>query len=581
MDHLGVFSSTRLMPAVAGAVQGTVYWLVYEYWPESSEARPAVLGLVVLITVFALAIQFVWSGSDHKRFLWVVTPIAVVFALCTVWIQRQIPSEDASYFGDELRMMTWLVAAPMALYVIAPYVQIYQSTGRFRFAYDRLFFHSWCNAFIALTGVLYAVIFWAIILLWARLFVAVGIDLFHQIFTSAPFVWIATMLLIAIGVTSGRDNERTIETARRAVLEVFRFLVPLLAAVVLLFAGTLVLVGLEPLWGTGYASYLLLSLIVLAVLFVNAVVEDAGSDPPISRWVRRLVDSSVIVLPVLAGLTIYSLGVRIAQYGLSPERFLGAIVAGIMTLYSTGYAIAVLRRSGPWMRGIRGTNVALSAVLIATALLVHSPILDPLAWSARHQCARLVSGQADPESFDYAFLRFRLGHRGAKALSELEEIEGHPQVSSIRAGIRSAREAQYYAPEERDRVRVTAEHLVPVPGLESVPEGLVDHLNASSAHRARRAECVRQPCEVFAIDLDGDSAPEHCVAFSFSIECHGFRNGGWQWVGFLAPMLRDRGGWDDVHRDLRAGGAAPVPPRWADVQIGDRVYRFQPDLTDE
>ena len=115
---------------------------------------------------------------------------------------------------------------------------------------------------------------------------------------------------------------------------------------------------------------------------------------------------------VLAGLAIR---LRIQQYGLTPERVYVTVLIGIASGYALGYVGALLWRGPTWLAGIRRVNVPLALGVALLGVLLHTPWLDPLRWSARSQYARLAAGDVDAAVFDYAFLRFKLGQVGAVA----------------------------------------------------------------------------------------------------------------------------------------------------------------------
>ena len=125
--------------------QGLVFWSVHTWWPEAEPLRAAAMGAVSFAVVAGLATQFAWTGRDRVRLLTITGLTGAVFALCAMWVWLQIPPRSAPNAGDGDRVRSWWVAAFVALYALGPYLQVYQRTGRPRFAYGDLFFHCWCN----------------------------------------------------------------------------------------------------------------------------------------------------------------------------------------------------------------------------------------------------------------------------------------------------------------------------------------------------------------------------------------------------------------------------------------------------
>ena len=579
----------RLVLAAIGLAQGVVYWLAYRYWPAEGPAGAFAIAPVVFVAVAGTAAQFAWTGRDRRRLTGIAALTGAAFAIVAFWVWWQIPAMGAAtYRGDQSRTSSWWPAALIALYALGPYVQIFQRTGRFRFPYADLFFHSWCNFFIGAMGQVFVGVFWALIRLWGALFGLLGIEFFAHVFNSSWFNALALPAVFGYGVARGRESARITESARSAALAVFRFLLPLLAVIGLLFLVSLPFTGLAPLWATRRAAWILLTMVALTLLFVNAVFEDGVGEPPYVPVVRFGVEATILALPIFAGLGLQALSLRIDQYGLTPERFKGLVVGAVLGVYALGYAVAVLVRRGPWLGALRPVNVALSFVVASVALLLHTPVLDPPAWSARAQLARLVSGRADAEKFDYAYLRFFLGRVGFETLARIEGLEADPRREIMRAGVRLARDLKGYdyrygTQEVADVLR--GEHLVLGAGLEAAPEDLVPRI-AADLTRSERENCVRErTCCLFAVDLNADGTAEYCLLLRslsrYQAPCWEHGEQGWRRLGRLRPWNEAEASEavvspPDLADRLGATGAQAVPSRYVDVQIGDARFRLQP-----
>ena len=77
--------------------------------------------------------------------------------------------------------------------------------------------------------------------------------------------------------------------------------------IVLSFLAILPFTGLALLWATKWASSILLALLLLILLFVNAVFQDGKGTRPYGTLVRRGVEAMLMAMPILVGLTIYSM----------------------------------------------------------------------------------------------------------------------------------------------------------------------------------------------------------------------------------------------------------------------------------
>jgi hypothetical protein len=569
--------------ASTGLVQGCVYFLAHEAWPEDPTAKALIVAPVFFVSVAAAIVHLAWTGTAIKRLATLAAVIPAVFAILGFWVWSHVPAAAAPYRLDESRIPLSIAGTVLAVYVLLPFVQIYQKTGRRTYPYSELFQHSWTNIYILAIGGAVAWAFWIIIVLWFQLFKLIDITLFEDVFTHTAFVSMALAAVFGYGVALGRESERVTSTLRSLTLVILRTLMPLLALIALLFLVSLPFTGLQPLWDTGHASAVLLSLIGLTILLSNGVYQDGTGDLPYERWVRHGVEAALLGLPIYAGITFYALALRIAQYGLSPSRFYGVLLTTWAALYAIGYAAAVLKRRGKWMEPVQRVNMTMAWVLVTSALAAHTPILDPVAWSARNQFARLAEGRVAAQEFDYAFLRFRLGRAGWERLAELEQLTEHPEFAAIRDGVAVAREAESYRElATRATVLLTEDDLELIALAEGFPQGLVSFV-ATDITRDQTNGCIEgRNCVVFPAALDGDGDNEYVVVLSggtdYAILAYDrTEDGAWQRIGRLTRLgpdgeLPER----EVFLDsLRLLGFTPVEVPYRDLEVGEIRLRLR------
>jgi hypothetical protein len=252
-----------------------------------------------------------------------------------------------------------------------------------------------------------------------------------------------------------------------------------------------------------------------------------------------------------------------------------AVLAGVLSLYALGYAGAVLLQGSPWLPRLRPVNLALAWVVIALALLLHTPGGDPLAWSLRDQLERLRSGRVQPEEFDYAYLRFSLGREGYEALEALAAAAPPGSVARTRTQ-RALEVDSYWNWEQKRRPRRFAR----VPEDAPWPPGLEEALKASGYVPLGWCTGTGR-CLVFDRDLDGDGRDEAVVAMGagravrmavFAVDPEHVH--GWRLLGSLESVgsccLEP-----DEQMDLVAEGRVElVPPGERDLLVGDSRFRL-------
>ncbi len=582
-SQLSVSHKTRLVLAGTGLVQGFVYYLAHEFWPDDPTAVALTVAPVFFVSVAAVIIHLSWTGSDLKRLATVTSVVSAVFAVLAFWVWRQVPGEGALYQNDDAGMPTLILGAAMAVYVLLPFIQIYQKSGKREYPYVDLFSHSWNNFYILAIGGLLVGSFWSIIFLWYELFKLIDITFFEDVFTHAAFVSMGLTTVFGYGVALGREREKITNTLRGITIAVFRTLMPLLALIALLFLVSLPFTGLQPLWDTGHASAVLLSLVGLTILFLNGVYQDGTGDPPYDRRVRIGVGAAIVGLPIFTGIAFYALTLRIGQYGLTPGRLYGVLFTLVAALYAIGYAIAVFRRRGAWMGTVQQVNMGMSWVVVACVIAVHTPLLDPLTLSADNQISRLSQEKVDAREFDYGFMRFRLGHAGYDRLAEMEQLNDHPQVTLIRERIENTRAAESYREVlAQPTILLTMDEIGLLYPEHTLPEGLFQFM-ASNITRDQTRDCKEESdCLIAPVALDDDNDYEYLFILSglndYEILAYDRNSEGeWERIGEMHRVgldleLPNRPAFLDT-RGLQ--GAMPVEIPWRDLEIGGIRLRLE------
>ena len=505
----------RFVLAIVGLLQGLAVWIVIRIEPQEPLEQAVCYGILAWILSSGLLFQFASGGKDHRRLSAVVMGLGVPFALLTYHVVGQLPLNGAPYQGDGMRVASWCLASMLALYILLPYLQIYQRSGKAAFPYQELYRHSWNNFFLAVLGWFYVGVYWALVRMFAWLFKALGIVVIQELISKTSFITITTGIMGGVGVALAKEHAQIITTLRSIAATLFRSLTPLLVVIVLSFLATLPITGLTPLWDTKWASSILLALLLLILLFMNAVFQDGEGSHPYGPVLRRGVEAMLMAMPILVGLTLYSMNLRIEQYGFTPARYYAMVFAIVLGGYGAGYAWSACRTTSPWLGGIRRFNVALSFVVLGLAFAFHSPLMDPLKRSAEDQEHRFLSGKVDVANFDFGTMRFDLGHHGQAVLDRLAQLTAHPEYQQIAKRLDKLKNIKHKW-EWTNRVPVVtseeilskltvspSDHILPTEVLSSIQGQSNRHLfnGCTTTHR----------CDIVAGQWDDD--PEHEYVF--------------------------------------------------------------------
>jgi hypothetical protein len=171
------------------------------------------------------------------------------------------------------------------------------------------------------------------------------------------------------------------------------------------------------------ATPVLLACAVGCLVLANSIMRDedaAMSRNRVLRVVAMVLAAGVLPLALFAAV---SMGIRIDQHGLSPERIWGLIAVTVAVAYGVAYAAGLALGRGDWAPRLRNANLNLAAATCVLALVLALPLWDFGAISARNQVARLEAGKVSAEEFDYTALRWDFGDAGRRALARLAERE--------------------------------------------------------------------------------------------------------------------------------------------------------------
>ena len=233
--------------------------------------------------------------------------------------------------------------------------------------------------------------------------------------------WFTALLLgAAFGAGLGllRDRGAIISALQRVAMLVLRVLAPVVAAAILVFLAALPFTGLAPLWSTGGTTPIMLAGALLALFLANAVVGDDPRDETRSAILGISAAALGLLLLPMVGIAAFSTGLRVRQYGLSPDRLWALTFIAVAGITAIAYAIAIIGRRG-WFTRLRCANLRLAFVLAGIALLLSTPLLGFERIATAHQLARLANGRVSAETFDYKALWFDYGPPGRDAIKRL------------------------------------------------------------------------------------------------------------------------------------------------------------------
>jgi hypothetical protein len=370
--------------------------------------------LVLGVTLGAVLIGFTIKQNDWLAPLAFGVVLGAAAGLVTWWNG----SPSAWSQGEIWRTMSLLLAVAIA----APLFQAVRDESAWRPSYPTVYDHLWAN--VVLWCACWAFVLLVFLMSWllAGLFQLIKINLLHDLLEKN---WFCRALIgLAFGSALGvlREHDAVVRTLQRVITTLLAVLAPALAIGLGLFLLALPFTGVKALWdATSATTPLLLACAAGALIFCNDVIGAREADErrnPLLRYSAMLL--AAVILP-LGGLATVATGLRISQYGYTPERLWAMVFVTIACLWGAAYLVALVRGRMRWAERVRPTNLVLAAIVCVLGLVLATPLISFNRISTDDQLARLESGKIPAAKFDWAALAFDFGKPGRDALERLRK----------------------------------------------------------------------------------------------------------------------------------------------------------------
>ncbi|QXQ04822.1 DUF4153 domain-containing protein [Sphingosinicellaceae bacterium] len=453
--------SGRLALAAFLAVGGVAYAFVVERDRQRLSLSFALVSAAIVAAVIYWNGTGSWDATDGWRVACALLTVAIAAPLFQAW-------RDASGHAAGQRSLSDRI----------PYIAAHN--------------HAWTNVVLWCAACVFVGITWGLAELLAALFDLIGI---HNLSLLLRKAWFGKMLTgAAFGGAVGllRDRERVLGTLQRVVTIVLSVLAPVLAAGLLAFLVALPFTGLVPLWqATKSTTPILVSCVIGALLLSNSVIADRPEDESprrALRWAAMGLGLAMLPLGVIAAV---STGLRINQYGLTPDRLWAVVFTGIACAYGLAYLVQLVRARAGWSAPVRAANLKLAVGLCGVAFVLSTPLVAFGALSTRDQVARLASGRTAPDKFDWTALRYDFGPSGKAAVERLVKSGATPAIRAAAATALKS-ESRWSARQDVDqqqRSDTLEKYLTILPKPVPLPAGLRQRIAAFESCNAEH-RCV-------------------------------------------------------------------------------------------
>ncbi len=475
-------SRDRLILTVIGGLAGFAAYLMIEVLPDHIDNERVLLFIAASTGAFFAAFIGATGPLPFPRAAIAGLIAGVPAAVLLTW---------SSLRFDEVEDMMETGHMPLAYILIVsislPFLIAGQREGEGWRNYPALFQHAWKIVVRYAAAWLFVGLFWAVVFLSDALFGLVGLDIIEELLEIewVPFVLTGAVLGIAMAVVV----ELSDYVSPFLILRLLRLLLPVVLLVTAVFLIALPFRGLSNLFGGLSAAATLMGMALGIATLITSGLDQGDADAAQSRIMQGAMQALSLMMPVLAGLAIYAIALRVADYGWSPTRVAAAAASAVVMAYALFYAVAVALRAG-WMGRIRGANMIIALGVIVLAALWLSPVLDAQRISANSQLARFEAGKVSAEDLDLWALSGEMGRAGDRVLERLKALD-HPAAEILRARIARLEQSsgRYEFEQGDDRIGIETlradfiGRLQVIPGDASLPDGLFDEIGRDDLNR--------------------------------------------------------------------------------------------------
>jgi len=348
---------------------------------------------------------------------------AISFAAVSAWLNASLharfvlDAQSAAGVDTSWPMLLSVGGTLIIAVVILPFFRAVVQRKVPANHYPSLFEFAWNQLVVVLIAHLFVLLVFAVIWLATILFGSIGVDIGDWIWRPSVTipVWCVSF---ALGVGVIRKLDTIVHAMRHLIIALKKVILPLHLIIISMFLGFVLVNGFEGLGENRELSIVLLVTIGLSLALCTAAVGDTLT--PITGWSRttwRLLTIPTLLVSLFACWVVFK---RIDNYGPTHLHLAASLFIVVGFLHAVGHVIAAVV-SGGSHRILQQTNIAGAALAAVIALLIQTPLFDPVEFSVANQLSRI---QADGNPVDVSKLRWMHRYSGRAGQLALNELYG-------------------------------------------------------------------------------------------------------------------------------------------------------------
>lgn len=421
----------RLELAGIGAIAGLCLWSLFELLPDVVEEGFLLLALTVGASVFFSVLMALVGPERPLRAVLPSLALGGLTGLLALWSGLRFQTVDGFFDAGHPLMALFVIALVGAPFAAATL----EDRAGWR-DYARLFDSAWGIFIRYVAGWLFAGLIFVVLLLSDELLKLVGIRIIDDLLDIDWLRYTLVGAVFGLGVATVHELREYVSPV--LVHRLLRMLLPLVLVVVIVFIGALPFRGLSDLFGKLSTAGVLMAVAFAGVTLITAAIDrddENASEMKLMTFSARIM---ALLIPVLVGLAIYAVWIRIAAYGWTPQRGMAAYTAVFLIGYVGWYLWSVLSGAQGWQGRLRQSNLYMALVVWGGAVLWLTPLAHVEALSVRSQVARFEAGTVKAAELPLYEMAHDWGRVGEAGLAKIETMADAP----LKERIVAAREAK-------------------------------------------------------------------------------------------------------------------------------------------
>ncbi|GAA6179334.1 DUF4153 domain-containing protein [Shimia sp. NS0008-38b] len=420
----------RIEMALVGAVAGGMVWALIEKAPDIVTHPLAYLFVTSFVAGF-FAVLLGLSGP-HRVMRAALPAFGLSFVGACLITLSGLRFDTLAAFEDAGHpIIAWVIFLSVGTPFAASLLRDRHSLRD----YVHLFDVSWSILVRYSAAWLFVGVFWAVLWLSDALLEIVGLTVIGDVMRVDSVAYVVTGISLGFGLSVVHEMRDYLSPF--LVLRLLRLLVPVVLLVVVVFVAAAVLQEPGALFGDLSRAATILAVSLAMISLVSIALDRGDADAVQVGWMRLATAALAALLPVMSGLAIYALWLRVHQYGWTPARLAAACAAAVVAVYALCYLVSVILGRG-WMGRIRQANIGIAALVLVLAAAWQLPILNAERISTDSQVARIDAGEVTPDAAALWEMQHdwgRAGHAGLKTLEQGvagERVEFAEAIAAVR-----------------------------------------------------------------------------------------------------------------------------------------------------